>query len=566
MLVVLGSSTSPTRRRNTRVAVVKIKFWCVGVVTLFFVLSHQCLDSLWSSMTTDSSQRVRRRQDGSVFRGRIDNLSTAMGETQRPSDALDKDTLSAVDAHPVGIDRRCATVRFRGNTESYSVADAAMIVAQQRLQQQTDSPDDDFSSSLSIGLSFVEDIDGFHSYHKGNFHLFHFLEFLVVSYVELHNLLNKVGNVTSVGLGIDDNATIDLTTFHSRRRRLQQTMAQLPTLQSAGILVPWIYVPHMTRTEICGTAGGINCLIADLLFHGKTKELNNLSDTWMTHIHGLESNDLATRRMASLYNGTIISMKQNRTVVLDDQGDRRYQEMSQEADAVLLVHRHYCNDVATRKMWGHHIENFPRQSWYQDISRGLAAIDSHDKKRPSTLAAPVDQRETNKKKFVVGYVDRQSSKRPLPEHYHTWLLQYFSGKSQVEFLHLQMENYTALEQIEIVASVDLLIGAHGNGLSHTFWQKPGRYLIELFWDYKFYFDYATAAEMMHHNYLCLYNGRALDPLQIQRRDSNLKRVHEQVYDTMPTTKEEFFAQITQGARNLTMFVDAAIEETLGVVL
>jgi len=122
-----------------------------------------------------------------------------------------------------------------------------------------------------------------------------------------------------------------------------------------------------------------------------------------------------------------------------------------------------------------------------------------------------------------------------------------------------MENYTAQEQIKIMSQVDVLVGAHGNGLSHTFWQKPNRYVIEMFWHYAFYYDYATAAEMMNHTYLALQNGKLLDSSLIRQRDHRLKEMRWRLNPDLLANKTAMmdFAHIIHD------FIDTAMED-LGI--
>jgi hypothetical protein len=143
--------------------------------------------------------------------------------------------------------------------------------------------------------------------------------------------------------------------------------------------------------------------------------------------------------------------------------------------------------------------------WHADVMRGLRLTHARSDK------------------LVVGYIDRQNTTRRLPDDHHVWLLSYFSDNEKVEFLHLHMEDYSAIDQIKIASRCDVLIGCHGNGMSHQFWMKPRRYVVELFFRYHYQFDYGTAAQLMKHNYLAIMNGKVLDRDMFARRDPALRR-------------------------------------------
>jgi hypothetical protein len=107
---------------------------------------------------------------------------------------------------------------------------------------------------------------------------------------------------------------------------------------------------------------------------------------------------------------------------------------------------------------------------------------------------------------------------------------YLGERARVEFYYLHsMEDYSPLKQIEMTASCDVLIGAHGNGLSHVLWMQPKRYVVEIFWRFRYQFDYAFVSAMMDHTYLALFDGEPIDSQRIERADPTLKTMHRQRY-------------------------------------
>ena len=197
----------------------------------------------------------------------------------------------------------------------------------------------------------------------------------------------------------------------------------------------------------------------------------------------------------------------------------------QEVDAVLTLQRPGCvaRQQEHKKMWMHHIDHFPALQWHAQITKQLSQFHG-------AANAPMQANCT----IRIGYIDRQNTGRRLPAKFHDFLVSFLTGitKEQpsiddsnvsVEFLHLHMEHLSPLQQILTASTLDLLIGVHGNGLSHLFFLPPGSAVLELFWDSTFQFDYATGAQMMGHDYLCLYNGLPVSSSRIVNRDVQLKR-------------------------------------------
>lgn len=331
------------------------------------------------------------------------------------------------------------------------------------------------STTRRIGLVFVEDPDHFVS--RKPFHMFHFVEFLVAAYTEIHVLYQN-----------HRDAVID---------------------------VPWIYVPHMTSLEIEGGASQMNLLFAQMLFNnnhtadaGKIKGASfrdecssccmansNNGSSHCTGMVGSEINDKATSAIHSIFRSTNSNI--NATNV------RR--NMLAVADQVMLIHRPKCDDGGINKMWFSYLDSFPADAWSKAIS---ASSDEHRKQQHD------DQPSKKKKPIVVSYIDRQNRRRRLPKSDHDWLVAFLANNTEIEFRHLRMEDYDAKEQIQLAMETDVMIGVHGNGLTHQFWMKPHSRVLEFFWRFQFQFDYGTAARLMRHNYMAIFNGDVLDTIRI----------------------------------------------------
>ncbi|KAK1924496.1 hypothetical protein DB88DRAFT_490663 [Papiliotrema laurentii] len=112
----------------------------------------------------------------------------------------------------------------------------------------------------------------------------------------------------------------------------------------------------------------------------------------------------------------------------------------------------------------------------------------------------------------VVYVDRQNTDRRLPNETHDALLDLFAEfdhSGRVEFKHVVLEDLTPHEQIETVAYADIMVGIHGNGLTHEMWMPARSTLIELFHPISFLRDYESIATALGHSYYAVQNDSIL---------------------------------------------------------
>jgi len=111
-------------------------------------------------------------------------------------------------------------------------------------------------------------------------------------------------------------------------------------------------------------------------------------------------------------------------------------------------------------------------------------------------------------KPIVTYIDRQSaSRRKLPPDMHNKLIHFLYSQSDITFQPVKMEKLSFEEQVNVAQKTDLLIGVHGNGLTHTAFMRPHRSVCEIFVPgVPFIWDYYTMSKMMGHEYLCIFNS------------------------------------------------------------
>lgn len=458
-----------------------------------FLLIWQFLVLSFMSEYQKTSTRVLSRKDETSSNAMIQNShGVALTQVKDRNPDFAEGTLNVAPA----LHRQCVTVRFRGDENNYTVDDAMSLLA----DKYTASPG---PRHLRMGIMVMEDVNLFLPVRirpqNNQYHLFHFVEMLVLAYSELQ----RISCTLPIHAGINPNTA--LTSLSKG---------------SPSIAVPWIFSPYMSPLEICGGKNNLNCLIADLILQGsKYGTFQN-----RTGIVGLKQME---NYPFDYENGKMKGIDHRIELASYVYGDDP--TFAQEADGVIVVERFGCHMGGINKPWSEYIDTFPAYSWHSDILYGLGRTWKRSTSKDSNPAVA--------RKLVIGYVDRQNTDRRLPDEHHSWLLQYCNSHESVLFRQLHMEDYTALEQIEVVSDCDMLIGVHGNGLTHALWMPPKRYVIEFFWKYNYQFDYATTAHLMKHSYLGIMNGKVVDPDLVENRDPLLRR--------SPTRKEARLAPINE---------------------
>lgn len=109
---------------------------------------------------------------------------------------------------------------------------------------------------------------------------------------------------------------------------------------------------------------------------------------------------------------------------------------------------------------------------------------------------------------VVTYINRQKTGRRLTDEDAENLLVVMSELDRqgvIEFHNAEMENIPRIAQFCLATKTDIMMGVHGNGLSHQLWMKPGGAVIEIMDIGGFALDYAVPAKLMGHRYHAIHN-------------------------------------------------------------
>ena len=153
-----------------------------------------------------------------------------------------------------------------------------------------------------------------------------------------------------------------------------------------------------------------------------------------------------------------------------------------------LVDRQLCNHgKIINKSYAKYIKRFDPFKWFN-----LVTFPSEPTQKP-----------------VITYIDRQSAnKRRLSSEMHNKLIHFLFAQKDIVFQPVKMEKLDFESQVKLIRKTDLLIGVHGNGLTHTIFMKPHSAVCEIFVPgVPFIWDYYTLSKMMGHEYLCIFNGQ-----------------------------------------------------------
>ncbi|KAE9403554.1 hypothetical protein BT96DRAFT_878635 [Gymnopus androsaceus JB14] len=118
------------------------------------------------------------------------------------------------------------------------------------------------------------------------------------------------------------------------------------------------------------------------------------------------------------------------------------------------------------------------------------------------------------RKPVVTYVSRQSAGRRLTTEAHEGLVDALKQLEEEGLCDVRipvMEHMTLKEQIELASSTTIMVGVHGNGLTHQLWMPSSAQstVIEILIPGGYVYDYEILARNMGHQHYAVWNDTAL---------------------------------------------------------
>ncbi|KAJ3996667.1 hypothetical protein F5050DRAFT_1757906 [Lentinula boryana] len=117
---------------------------------------------------------------------------------------------------------------------------------------------------------------------------------------------------------------------------------------------------------------------------------------------------------------------------------------------------------------------------------------------------------SNDIKPVVTYISRQGGRRSLADQDHEELVHRLSELQKEGLCQLEipkMQELSLKEQIELASKTTIMIGVHGNGLTHQLWMPstPRSTVIEIFIPEGYLFDYEFLSRNVGHQHYAVWN-------------------------------------------------------------
>ncbi|KAF9467541.1 hypothetical protein BDZ94DRAFT_1248380 [Collybia nuda] len=126
---------------------------------------------------------------------------------------------------------------------------------------------------------------------------------------------------------------------------------------------------------------------------------------------------------------------------------------------------------------------------------------------PTVVVNPIPG---NTEKPIITYISRQGAGRRLIDKDHELLvesLKLLEDEGICEVFVAMMERMSLHDQIDLVSRSTILIGVHGNGLTHQLWMPPSHRstVIEIFIPKAYVFDYELPARNLGHRHYAVWN-------------------------------------------------------------
>ncbi|KAK8850331.1 hypothetical protein IAR55_004248 [Kwoniella newhampshirensis] len=150
---------------------------------------------------------------------------------------------------------------------------------------------------------------------------------------------------------------------------------------------------------------------------------------------------------------------------------------------------------------------------------------------------------------VVVYINRQLTGRRLVDHDAKDLMNEMiklDREGVIEFHNAQMETLHRTDQFCLALKADIMMGVHGNGLSHQLWMKPGSAVIEIMAMTGFARDYAILSEMMGHEYHAVHYNETFTPDKWRRPDGWAIGQGEDFHSSRITVDGKWIAELIRG--------------------
>ncbi|WVQ93445.1 hypothetical protein IAU59_000519 [Kwoniella sp. CBS 9459] len=144
------------------------------------------------------------------------------------------------------------------------------------------------------------------------------------------------------------------------------------------------------------------------------------------------------------------------------------------------------------------------------VTRYSGSSNSGGARTSTTLSS--SRGSANKAQVVnLVYVNRQASNRRFSPAIHQALLEGLYGlRGDLQHVKIKvkeavLEHYSIEDQVALFANADIIVGIHGNGLSHEVWMPPGGIVIEILPPSTFRYDFAPVSQVLGHGHIIWRN-------------------------------------------------------------
>ncbi|KAK2465103.1 hypothetical protein APHAL10511_002911 [Amanita phalloides] len=184
-------------------------------------------------------------------------------------------------------------------------------------------------------------------------------------------------------------------------------------------------------------------------------------------------------------------------------------------DRLVLVNRHSAHSHPNGSLWfkmlaGAATVNVKKGFWEpmrRSLIKGVLGYVPPVGSRGAVLGHDEDEA-----KPLVTYVSRQGGAkfRKLANEYHESLvtsLKALESEGVIKFHEAHFERNTIREQVELAAKTTIMIGVHGNGLTHQLWMpsSPWSTVMEILRPTAYLFDYEMLARNVGHRHYAVWN-------------------------------------------------------------
>jgi len=158
----------------------------------------------------------------------------------------------------------------------------------------------------------------------------------------------------------------------------------------------------------------------------------------------------------------------------------------------ILVDRHACH-------------NLEAVCTYNKMAIGHAELIKSDylKEMRDTILGQLKTYENPNRKQTITYIKRKNRRYLEKDFEKMFLLTLQKQFPNHKIQPVWFEKHSFAQQLQIIRNTDILIGAHGNGLTHSYFLPDNALVLEIFPEGAFAMDYQMISELSGHEYYAI---------------------------------------------------------------